>query len=137
MQRRIRRFIGEYNDRYEATVLLTSHYMADVVALCERVVVIHHGKLLFDGALDELVGRFAAHKTIIVDFPDNVRGGPELSRYGEVLEERAGQVTLRVPKAEAARITGQLLADLDVYDLTIQDPPIEEVIELVFAQPEL
>jgi ABC-2 type transport system ATP-binding protein len=137
MQRRIRRFIGEYNHRYEATVLLTSHYMADVVALCERVVVIHHGKLLFDGALDELVGRFAAHKTIIVDFPDNVRGGAELSRYGEVLEERAGQVTLRVPKAEAARVTGQLLADLDVYDLTIQDPPIEEVIELVFAQPEI
>jgi ABC-2 type transport system ATP-binding protein len=136
MQRRIRRFIGEYNRRHEATVLLTSHYMADVVALCERVVVIHHGRLLFDGALDELVGRFAAHKTIVVDLPDGVRSGPAFADYGEVLEERPGQVTLRVPKAEAARVTGQLLADLDVHDLTIQDPPIEEVIELVFAQPE-
>ena len=136
MQRRIRRFIGEYNRRYEATVLLTSHYMADVVALCRRVIVIHHGRMLFDGALDALVARFAAHKTIVVDLPDGVRNGRGFGVYGEVLEERPGQVTLRVPKADAARVTGQLLADIDVLDLTIQDPPIEEVIETVFTQPE-
>jgi ABC-2 type transport system ATP-binding protein len=136
MQRRIRRFVGEYNLRHEATVLLTSHYMADVVALARRVVVIHHGRILFDGALSELVARFASHKTIVVELPDTLRGGEVLANYGEVLEEQPGQVTLRVPKAEAARVTGQLLADLDIHDLTIQDPPIEEVIERVFAQPE-
>ncbi len=136
MQRRIRRFVGEYNQRHGATVLLTSHYMADVEALARRVVVIHHGRILFDGALADLVARFASHKTIVVDLPDTVRTGGRLAHLGEVVEEHPGQVTLRVPKAEAARVTGQLLAELDVHDLTIQDPPIEEVIERVFAQPE-
>ena len=91
--------------------------------------------MLFDGALT-LVARFAAHKTIVVDLPDGVRNGRGFGVYGEVLEERPGQVTLRVPKANAARVTGQLLADIDVLDLTIQDPPIEEVIETVFTQPD-
>ena len=68
MQRRIRSFVAEYNQRHEATVLLTSHYMADVEALCRRVVVIHHGRLLFDGDLAVLVQRFSPYKTIAVDF---------------------------------------------------------------------
>lgn len=134
MQRRIRTFIGEYNRRHQATVLLTSHYMADVEALCERVIVIHQGQILFDGDLSALVRRFSTHKTIVVDLPDGTRGNGELSRYGEVVAQTAGQVTLRVPKAEAARVTGRLLADLAIHDLTIQDPPIEEVIEQVFNQ---
>ena len=66
-QRRIRGFIAEYAARHDATVLLTSHYMADVEALAERVIVIHHGSLLFDGALDALVERFSPHKTLTVD----------------------------------------------------------------------
>src|SRR6202022_5103071 len=70
MQRRIRTFLAEYNRRYEATVLLTSHYMADVEALCRRVIVIHRGRLLFDGELDELINHFAPHKTIVVDLRD-------------------------------------------------------------------
>jgi len=134
MQRRIRTFIGEYNRRHQATVLLTSHYMADVEALCERVIVIHQGQILFDGDLSALVRRFSTHKTIVVDLPGGTRGNGELSRYGEVVAQTAGQVTLRVPKAEAARVTGRLLADLAIHDLTIQDPPIEEVIEQVFNQ---
>lgn len=134
MQRRIRTFIGEYNQRHQATVLLTSHYMADVEALCERVIVIHHGQILFDGDLSALVRRFSSHKTIIVDLPSGRQGNGELSRYGEVIAQTAGQVTLRVPKAETAHIAGRLLADLAIHDLTIQDPPIEEVIEQVFAQ---
>ena len=134
MQRRIRTFIGEYNRRHEATVLLTSHYMADVEALCERVIVIHRGQILFDGDLAALVRRFSSHKTIIVDLPDGTPGNGQLGDYGEVVAQSAGQVTLRVPKAEAARVTSRLLADLAIYDLTIQDPPIEEVIEQVFSQ---
>src|SRR5207302_8364208 len=70
MQRRIRTFIGEYNRRYGATVLLTSHYMADVEALCKRVIVIHHGKIMFDGPLASLIGQFAAYKTIGVTLDD-------------------------------------------------------------------
>ncbi len=131
MQRRIRSFIAEYNRRFGATVLLTSHYMADVEALCRRVVVIHHGKLLFDGDLSSLVQKFTAHKTIVVQFD-----GPriDLHGYGEVVSYEDDHFTLRVPKAETARITERLLADLPVIDLLVEDPPIEEVIERVFAQ---
>jgi ABC-2 type transport system ATP-binding protein len=131
MQRRIRIFIAEYNRRHNATVLLTSHYMADVEALCRRVVVIHHGKLLFDGELTSLVQRFTAHKTIVVQLGDCLA---DLQSYGEVVTCEDGYVTLRVPKSETARVTGRLLADLPVIDLTVEDPPIEEVIEQVFAQ---
>ncbi len=131
MQRRIRAFIGEYNRRFGATVLLTSHYMADVEALCRRVIVIHHGKLLFDGDLADLIRRFTAHKTIVVQLD-----GPaaDLRPYGEVVSSADGRITLRVPKSETAGVTERLLADLPVIDLTVEDPPIEEVIERVFAQ---
>jgi ABC-2 type transport system ATP-binding protein len=131
MQRRIRTFIAEYNRRTGATVLLTSHYMADVEALCKRVIVIHHGKLLFDGELADLVQRFTAHKTIVVQLKDCAA---DLHAYGEVVACEDGRLTLRVPKAETARVTGRILADLPVIDLTVEDPPIEEVIEQVFAR---
>jgi ABC-2 type transport system ATP-binding protein len=131
MQRRIRTFIAEYNQRSGATVLLTSHYMADVEALCRRVIVIHRGRLLFDGDLSALVQRFTAHKTIVVQLGDC---RDDLNAYGEVVSCEEGYATLRVPKAETARVTERLLADLPVIDLTVEDPPIEEVIERVFTQ---
>jgi len=134
MQRRIRSFIAEYNRRYEATVLLTSHYMADVEALCRRVIVIHHGKLLFDGDLSDLLQRFSTHKTIMVELKDYLA---DLRSYGEVMEQVDGRVMLRVPKLATAQVTERLLADLPVIDLTVEDPPIEEVIERVFAQEAL
>ena len=133
MQRRIRQFIVEYNARAGATVLLTSHYMADVVALCKRVIVIHHGKLLYDGELSGLADRFAPFKTVEVEL-QNGAGGRPLDQYGEVLVRSPGRVTLRVPKFETASVTGRILTDLDVADLTVQDPPIEDVIEHVFSQ---
>jgi ABC-2 type transport system ATP-binding protein len=105
--------------------------MADVEALCRRVIVIHHGKLLFDGDLAKLVQKFTAHKTIVVQLADSQA---DLRAYGEVVSSADGQVTLRVPKAETARITERLLADLPVIDLLVEDSPIEEVIERVFAQ---
>jgi ABC-2 type transport system ATP-binding protein len=131
MQRRIREFVREYNRRNGATVLLTSHYMADVEALCKRVVVIHQGKLLFDGDLSQLVERFSPHKTIAVQL---LNGVTDLSSYGEVVEQAGAMVKLRVPKNETAGVTGRLLTDLAIADLTVEDPPIDEVIEQVFAQ---
>jgi ABC-2 type transport system ATP-binding protein len=115
MQKRIRSFVAAYNERYGATVMLTSHYMADVEALCRRVIVIHHGRLLFDGALEELTDRFGAYKTIEAVLGD-----------GETL-------SLQVPRAETSAATARLLAEHDVQDLTVEDPPIEDVIEQVFA----
>jgi ABC-2 type transport system ATP-binding protein len=131
MQKRIRSFVAEYNRRHGATVLLTSHYMADVQALCRRVIVIHHGRILFDGDLAALSDRFAAYKTIGVVLQE---GSVDLSGYGEVIHRDGDRVTLRVPKAETSRVTARLLTDHQVMDLTIEEPPIEDVIELVFAQ---
>ena len=131
MQKRIRTFVAEYNQRHEATVLLTSHYMADVEALCKRVIVIHHGRILFDGALASLANEFAAYKTIGVLLEN---GNAELDGYGEVISRDGDRTVLRVPKAETSRIAARLLSEHEVLDLTIEEPPIEDVIELVFAQ---
>jgi len=131
MQRRIRAFISEYNQHYGATVMLTSHYMADVEALCRRVIVIHRGRLLFDGDLASLRQQFSSHKTIIVQMekcPEAPTG------YGEVISCEEGTLTLRVEKSETARVTERLLADFPVIDLTVEDPPIEAVIERLFAE---
>jgi ABC-2 type transport system ATP-binding protein len=131
MQRRIRDFLRQHNEATGATVLLTSHYMADVEALCPRVIVIHRGRILFDGARAALVERFSADKTIAVE----LEGGPvDLSGYGQVVEQRGERIALRVPKAETARITGRLLADLRVRDLTVESPSIEDVIDQVFRE---
>lgn len=130
MQRRIRQFISEYNRRFGATVLLTSHYMADVVALCKRVVVIHHGTLLFDGDLVNLVNKFTEHKTIVVQIADCQN---DLASYGQVVSCHEGRFTLQVPKAETAKVTERILADLPVIDLLVEDPPIEEIIDRIFT----
>ncbi len=131
MQKRIRAFVADYNARFGATVLLTSHYMADVEALCKRVIVIHHGRILHDGPLTGLADQFAAYKTIGVALEN---GQADLSRYGEVIHRDGDWVTLRVPKAETSSVTARLLAEEEVLDLNVEDPPIEDVIELVFAQ---
>ena len=132
MQRRIRDFLAEYNRRFGATVLLTSHYMADVEALCKRVVVIHHGRLLFDGDLSALVSRFTAHKTVVVQL-DQIRTWTSAAT-ARSCPPRTAATRCACPKEETARLTERLLADLPVIDLLVEEPPIEEVIERVFAQ---
>jgi len=131
MQKRIRTFVAEYNRREGATVLLTSHYMADVEALCKRVVVIHHGRILFDGDLSSLAARFSVIKTIEVTLADG--SVADLSGYGEIVSAEDGKVSLRVNRFDAPSVTARLLRDQRVEDLTIEDPPIEDVIEQVFA----
>jgi viologen exporter family transport system ATP-binding protein len=134
MQSRIRRFVAEYNQRTGATILLTSHYMDDVVALCRRVIVIHHGHLLFDGALTGLAERMAPYKLIRVSLADG-RTAAVLERYGKPIESDQGRVTLRVARQDAPDRIARLVQDLgeQVVDLTLEDPPIEEVIETVFT----
>jgi len=131
MQRRIRQFVAEYNQRYGATVLLTSHYMADVEALCKRVIVIHNGKLLFDGQLGALADRFSAFKTVQVTLSNS---SASLGQYGEVLKQEGVHVTLRIPRDQTPKVTARILAEQQVADLTVEAPPIEDVIEKVFSQ---
>lgn len=130
MQRRLREFVAAYNRRYRATVLLTSHYMADVEALCERVIIIHHGRIWYDGRLAALAARFSAHKEVRVALDDP---RTDLARYGEVVGRDGDLVTLRVPKDRTPAVTARLLAEHTVLDLTVEDPPIEDVIEQAFT----
>jgi ABC-2 type transport system ATP-binding protein len=133
-QGRIRTFLQEYNRRTRATILLTSHYMADVTALCERIIIIHHGKLKYDGAITDLTRRIAPFKLIGV-----VLGEPcpcDLSLYGTPVaaESEDGKQFVQVNASEVAAITSRMLSDLPIHDLTIEDPPIENVIERAFQE---
>ena len=129
MQRRIRAFLADYNQRHGASIMLTTHYMADVEALCERVIVIHHGSILFDGPLKVLAQQFAGHKTLVVTLDDPA----DLSHYGEVIESSGVRTTLRIARDQTASVTARLLSEQSVHDLTVEDPPIDDVIELAFA----
>jgi ABC-2 type transport system ATP-binding protein len=131
MQARIRQFVADHNRRSGATILLTSHYMADVVTLCRRVVIIHHGRILYDGALAGLADQLAPFKTLALTLERDMNG-TDLSAFGEVVSREARKVTLRVPKAETPAATARLLQEFPVADLTVEDPPIEEVIDRVF-----
>jgi ABC-2 type transport system ATP-binding protein len=133
-QARIRSFLQEYNRRTGATILLTSHYMADVTALCERIIMIHQGQLKYDGSITELSRRIAPFKLIGVALRD--AQAADLSRYGMLVpgQNGDGKQLIQVQAEQVAPITAQLLADLPVQDLTIEDPPIEDVIERAFHE---
>lgn len=133
MQARIRQFIAEYNRRFQATIILTSHYMADVTALCKRVIVINHGRLLFDGPLDELADRTAPFKVIAIDLDRDLDDQP-LDRFGEIVGREPRKLTLKVARDDVAAATTRILAELPILDLTISDPPIEDVITQVFRE---
>ncbi|MBN1886783.1 MAG: ATP-binding cassette domain-containing protein [Thermoflexales bacterium] len=133
MQGRLRRFLLEYKQRSGVTVILTSHYMADVVALCPRVILIHHGRLLYDGELSGLARQLAPFKLIQLALGNGQAGGDlALPDGAEVIERENGRLTLRVSRQAAPAITAQLLNTLPVADLSIQDPPIEAVIDQIY-----
>ncbi len=134
MQKRIRRFVAEYTSETGATALLTSHYMADVTALCERVIVIHRGGLLFDGDLRALADRFSATKTITITTEEAL---PDLSALGTVVVAEPSKVALRVDRDRIASVAAELLRRFSIIDLSIEDPPIEDVIEGAFAMGDL
>ncbi len=132
-QEAIRRFLTQYRDRHGATVLLTSHYMQDVTALASRVLIINRGRLLYDGALAALVARNARTKRIELVLADGVTA-EALAAFGTVKEFRFPNAVLEVPREEAAATSARLLAALPVADLSIEDPPIEDVIRVAFAR---
>jgi ABC-2 type transport system ATP-binding protein len=136
-QEAIRRFLTEYRDRHGATVLLTSHYMQDVTALALRVLMINRGRLLYDGALEALVARIARTKRIelVLGGGDGNRVTAEaLAAFGEVKSFRFPNAVLEVRREDAPATSARLLAAFPVADLSIEDPPIEEVIRLAFAR---
>ncbi len=133
-QARIREFLREYNRRTGATILLTSHYMADVTALCERIIIIHQGKLKYDGGINELSRKIAPFKLIGVRLAET--NSHDLRKYGTPVqnEEDWEKQYIQVKAEDVTRVTSGLLADLPIHDITITDPPIEDVIEQAFNQ---
>ena len=128
----LRGFLRGYNSRHGATVLLTSHYMGDVTALASRVLVIDHGTLRFDGDLAALVERHAPHRRIRVSLREVV-ATEVLAGYGEVVEVDGAVATLQVPRESTAAVATRLLSELPVEDVSIEDPPVEDVVRAVFA----
>ena len=132
IQRRLRRFIAEYNRRSGATVILTSHYMADVAELCPRVILIHHGVLLYDGPLGGLVERLAPFKLIRLTL-DGARD-EALPDGLEVIEQENGRLVLRAARRDTPALTARLLSTLPVIDLAVEDPPVDAVIDQIYQE---
>lgn len=134
-QKTVREFLREHNRREKTTILLTSHYMADIQELCERVIIIDHGVISFDGKLSEVVDRFADFKLITIHCEGEPDRSPEqLSKFGEVVEQLPGSVKFKVKRDRVIPVCKALLDELPVSDIDIQEVPIEEVIRRVFAR---
>ncbi|HEX9288231.1 MAG TPA: ATP-binding cassette domain-containing protein [Anaeromyxobacteraceae bacterium] len=131
MQATVRGFVRAYNERFGASVLLTSHYMDDVVALCPRVVVIDRGRLIYDGDLRQLASSVRPDKRVIVKL-DRAVPEPELSRFGTVISASGVQAVIQVSAGDVSGAVGRILAALPVADLTVEDPPLEEVMSELF-----
>ena len=133
MQVVIRDFIKRYNERWNATLILTSHYMDDVAALCPRVIVIDKGKLSFDGSLTDLVQRIRPEKRVVLRF-DRAVSASEVEMFGKVVERTELSATLQVAQDAVREAVSGALARLPVADLTVESPPLEEVMSELFAR---
>jgi ABC-2 type transport system ATP-binding protein len=133
MQATVRAFVKRYNEQNGATLILTSHYMEDVEQLCPRIVVIDRGKLVYDGALEELVARTRPDKRIVLRFARPVDASA-LAALGKLVRHDAGQSVLQVPKDAVNAVVGHALAQLPVSDLTVESAPLEEVMSELFAR---
>ena len=131
-QHNIQKFLKHYQEERKITILLTSHYMKDVAALCRRVVIIAQGEIMYDGSLAGIIDRFSGHKILSVQFADDRMPG-DLARYGEVLEIVEPKARLRVDRGKIAEVLSSVLATYSVEDVSVEDPPLEEVIAEMFA----
>ena len=132
-QYNIQAFLKHYQEARNVTVLLTSHYMKDVVALCRRVVVIAAGRIIYDGSLGGIIDRFGGQKIISLEMLDG-QTPAGLERYGELLSSEPPRIKLRLGRAAVPEVLAQILANHAVVDVSVEDPPVEEVIAEMFKQ---
>jgi ABC-2 type transport system ATP-binding protein len=135
MQATVRQFVKAYNERYGASVILTSHYMEDVLQLCPRVIVIDRGRLIYDGDLRALSLRIRPDKRIVLRLANGSGAAPsadDLARFGKVVSAEPGRAVIQVAAEEVSQAVARLLAALPVADLTVEDPPLEEVLSELF-----
>jgi ABC-2 type transport system ATP-binding protein len=133
-QKRVREFLRVYNSEHRIVTMLTSHYMQDIEELCERVIVIDHGRIFFDGPLDAIIDRFSSAKIISLTFQEGTQC--DFTRFGEVVEQKPMSVQLKVPRGQVTEIARQLLDSCRVTDINVQELPVEEVIRQLFGERE-
>jgi len=133
MQKILRDFIKEYNKEFGATIILTSHYMDDVKELCKRVIIIDHGSKIYDGSLDKIIKAYARNKILSLTFADEI-SEKELSEFGTVKSVDENQATLIIKRKDASQIAAKILNKYKVYDLNIEEAPIEAIIREIFSQ---
>jgi ABC-2 type transport system ATP-binding protein len=131
-QKKVREFLRDYTTRNKITTLLTSHYMQDIEELCERVIIIDHGQVFFDGALQDIIDRLATHKIVTLT---RRKGLPKIdfTAFGEVLDKNPTEVRVKIPRSKIVTASRDLIAASEVDDFTVEDVPIEDIIREVFA----
>jgi ABC-2 type transport system ATP-binding protein len=132
-QKKVREFLRDYTARNRITTLLTSHYMQDIEELCERVVIIDHGQVFFDGALQDIIDRLATHKILTLTSRRGLTP-TDFTAFGTVLEQSPSQVRLKIPRDRIVAASRDLIAALEIDDFTVEDVPIEDIIRVVFSE---
>jgi len=135
-QAAVREFLRDYNTRYQSTIILTSHYMADITALCPRILIINQGILVYDGELDKLLKSFADYRQVKIDLVSPLER-KDLEKYGEISSIEGKEVCFSIPFAKLTSTITLLLEELDILDFSVQDPPVEEIISHLFTQGNL
>ena len=131
-QKKVREFLRLYNSEHRIVTMLTSHYMQDIQELCHRVIIIDRGRIFYDGPLDSIIDRFATHKMLDLTFAAATT--QDFAPYGEVLAQTPQSVRLRVPRAKVTEVCRALLTNIQVSDISVQEPPVEEVIRQLFGE---
>jgi len=132
-QHNVQKFLKYYQQKRKITILLTSHYMKDVAALCRRVVIIAQGQIKYDGSLSEIIDRFSGHKIVTLLFADD-RMPSDLGQYGQVIEVEGPKAKIRIQRNRVAETLAKVLARHTIDDVSVEEPPLEEVIADVFSQ---
>jgi ABC-2 type transport system ATP-binding protein len=133
-QHNIQKFLREYQSSRRITILLTSHYMKDIAALCRRVVVIAQGRIMYDGSLSGIIDQFSGHKIVTLQLPAEAAVSADLSRYGEVIETQLPKVKIRVDRRLVREVLPAILATQTIEDVSVEDPPLEDVIAGLFSR---
>ena len=133
-QKTVREFLRHHNATRKTTIVLTSHYMADIQELCQRVIIIDHGTISFDGRLSDVLDRFADFKLITIQCDGgSLCPAENLQKYGEVVEHSEAAIKLKVKRDRVIAVCKALLDELPVSDIDIQEVPIEDIIRQIFA----
>lgn len=130
-QKSIRDFLKKYNEETKATIILTSHYMEDIRRLCKRVIIIDHGKLIYDGSYQKLTKKYAIDKTLEISFTEQIQKGT-LNKYGKVLSQDNGIYTLSIPRENNTKIIAEIMNKLPVEDISIHERSMEDIVSEIF-----